>query len=89
MSNLNKPMTTLNEGNTLRAAYNDVDASITVNGFLVGAVGNKVLQTIATTNVANDSLIYDFTNSGTLLYTIKVVFTDGTRTTFLSAERTA
>lgn len=74
---------------TLRLSYNDIDASHTVNGFLVGVVGRKVIMAISTTSIANDTETYAFSENGTALYSIKVIYTSGTRDTLLSAERVA
>lgn len=71
----------------LRKAYNVEDSTISVNGFVVGKVGHKVTVSIQTTTIANDTERYTFSDSGTTLYVIDVVYTDGGRTTFLSAER--
>ena len=89
--NTNKIMSDRDFQQTLRYSYNDVDASLNVNGFLAGAVGRKIIQTITTTNVANDTQILDFTeNSGTLaLYQYTVIYSDASQTLMLSAERTA
>lgn len=83
----------------LRKAYNVEDSTLSVNGFIVGKIGHKVTVTITTTNVADDTEKFTFTDQSpdpTLnnptgapitLYVIDVVYTDGGRTTFLSAER--
>ncbi len=79
----------------LRKAYNVEDSTLSVNGFIVGKIGHKVTVTITTTNVANDTERFTFTDQSPIppavgpvtLYIIDVVYTDGTRTTFLSAER--
>lgn len=89
MATLQKEMTANTQDTAIKHAYNDVDKSLTVNGFLVGKVGAKVDATIATTNVANDTIIFNFSDNGTALYEITVVYTDGTRSDLLSAERTA
>lgn len=73
----------------LRQANNDVNATLAVDGFLVGAVGRRVDQTISTTTVSGDTSTFVFSENGTNLYTIKVVYTDGTQTTLLYAVRTA
>lgn len=79
--------------NVLRKAYNIEDASMTVNGFLIGKVGHRVTLTISTTNVANDTEAYSFYDASvsppTLLYTFTIVYTDATREQMISAERTA
>lgn len=74
-------------GQVLQAALNDVDNSLTVNGFLVGKVGNKVTMIISTTTVASDTETYTFLDGLTQLYRIRVIYTTGTRDVMLSAER--
>jgi len=72
---------------TLQGSYNDVDLSITTNGFLVGKVGRKIAAAVSTTNIANDTETYTFSEDGITLYVYKVIYTDGTRATILTAER--
>lgn len=72
---------------TLQMAYNDVDASLTTNGFLVGKVGHKVTLNIQTTTVTNDTELYSFFDNTELLYQIKLIYTDGTKSLLISAER--
>jgi len=85
----NKPLSDRDFQQTLRASFNDVDKSLTTNGFLVGKVGHKITLSISTTNVASDTETYAFSDNGTALYSITVVYTDGSRSQMLSAERTA
>ena len=90
MSNTtSKPTADLSHENVLRSAYNKEDGSITTSGFLVGKVGHKVTQTISTTTAANDTLTYNFLDGATLLYSIRVIYTDNTYSTMISAERVA
>lgn len=86
-----KPLSQQDPGETAQYSFNDVDATITANGFLVGVVGRRVTVTISTTTVANDTETYVFSEQfGALaLYTFVLVYTDGTRTTLISATRTA
>jgi len=88
MSKTTKPLSDTDGQQTLQGAYNDVDNSLNVNGFLVGVVGRKIIMTISTTSIANDTETYAFSENGTPLYSIKVIYTDGTRATMISAERT-
>ena len=74
---------------TLKGSYNDVDLSITVNGFLVGKIGRKIAAAISTTNIANDTETYTFSEDSITLYVYKVIYTDGTRAGILTAERIA
>lgn len=87
MSNTSKQTTNYDYEQTIKRAYNDVDATVTTNGFLVGVVGRKVTQTISTTSVSGDTSTFAFSENGTALYSIKVIYTDGTQATMMSAER--
>lgn len=74
---------------TLQASFNDVDSTITVNGFLVSVVGRRVDVTISTTTNPGDTQNFAFSENGIALYTLKVVFTDNTYSQLLFAERVA
>lgn len=89
MATTTKKMSRKDQEQTLRSAYNDVNSTLAVDGFLVGLVGRKVVQTITTTTLANDTAVFAFSENGVALYTITVIYTDGTQTIMLSAERTA
>lgn len=87
MSRTTKQFSDQDADQVLQYAFNDVDATISTNGFLVGKVGHQVTMAISTTTIANDTETYTFLNSGTQLYEIEVIYTDGTRETLLSATR--
>lgn len=89
MSQTTKRLSERDAAQTQQLSFNDVDASTTTSGFLVGKVGRKITPVISTTNVANDTVSYTYSESGTNLYTITCIYSDGTRTTLLSSERTA
>ena len=89
MSDTTKPLTDLDPLQTLQSSYNDSDSSLNVNGFLVGVVGRRIDLTISTTTIANDTETYAFSELTVSLYTLQVVYTDGTRTTMKYALRTA
>lgn len=84
-----KNLSERDSGQTLQSAYNDVDATISTNGFLVGKVGHKVEAAISTTNVPNDTVTYTYYDSSLLLYQIEIIYADGTRQDMISAERIA
>lgn len=88
MSVTQKQLSQLDGNQTLKGAYNDVDASLTTSGFLSGKVGRKITQTITTTNVANDTIVFQFMEDSILLYEITQIYTDATYSTMISAERT-
>lgn len=87
MSNTIKAPSDLDYSQTLQGAYNDVDATLSTNGFLVGKIGRKVVVTVSTTTVANDTETYAFSENALALYSLKLIYTDGTRANLLSAER--
>lgn len=71
----------------LQAAANDVNSTLAVDGFLVGKVGRKVDLAISTTSVANDTETFTFSENGTNLYSIRIIYTNGSRDLMLSSER--
>lgn len=89
MAATDKRLSPKDQEQAIRNAYNDVNSTVGVDGFLTGLVGRRVDQAISTTNVANDTATLSFSENGTGLYTIRVVYTDGTRSELLHAERIA
>jgi hypothetical protein len=75
--------------NVLRGAHVQEDQSIAVSSFLNSKVGHKVTQVISTTTVTNDTETHSFYDGSLLLMQLKVIYTDGGRSTYLSAERIA
>jgi len=86
-----KPYSDLDATQTQQAAFNDNTFSHLVDGFLSGIVGRRITLTISTTTIPNDTENYAFSeNFGTIpLLTLQVVYTDGSRTQLLYAQRTA
>ena len=80
-----KPASNLSQENILRASANFEDGSLTTTGFLTGKVGRRVEMT----TVGADTEVYTFLEDGIQLYQITIVYTDGTKETMLSSERTA
>jgi hypothetical protein len=92
MSNISaKPYSDLDASQTQQAAFNDNTFSHLVDGFLSALVGRRVALTISTTTITNDTENYAFSEQfGALpLLTIQIVYTDGSRTQMLYAQRTA
>lgn len=82
MSRTSKVPSDQDANQTLQGAYNDVDSSFTTNGFLVGKVGHRVSVAIA-----GAVETYTFSDNGTQLYQLELVYTDGTRSQLLTATR--
>lgn len=90
MNATDKKMTGKDDQQAQRFAFNDVNHTMGVDGFIVGEVGRKFTQTISTTNIANDTATFNFfQNSTELLYSIRIIYTDGSRTDMLEGERIA
>jgi len=85
----NKKLGSSDADQVLRRAYNPDDATISINGWLAGQVGNSVTQAITTTTVANDTSVFTFAENGTQVYQLTIVYTDSSQSTMISATRTA
>lgn len=70
---------------TLQAAFNEEDFSLSTGTFLQGKVGRKV----EITNPSATVEVFTFSENGTVLYELTMTYTDSTKETLLSAERTA
>ena len=82
-----KPLSHLDYEQTLQSSYNDENATLSVDGFLTGKIGRKVELAISTTTILNDTETYTFSESAINLYQIKIIYTDGSRSLMISAER--
>ena len=82
-----KPLSHLDYEQTMQSSYNDVNATLSVDGFLTGKVGRKVELAISTTTIVDDTETYSFSENGTALYALKIIYTDGSRALMISAER--
>ena len=87
MSITQKPLSHLDYEQTMQSSYNDVNATLSVDGFLTGKIGRKVELAISTTTIVDDTEIYSFSESGTALYSLRIIYTDGSRALMISAER--
>lgn len=86
MSNsTSKPTSNLSGDLALRQAFNIEDKSITVNGFLVGKIGHKVVRSVISSTVDD----YSFYDGTTLLYTFRITYNNATHDEIDQAERTA
>jgi hypothetical protein len=83
MAHIEKKFSERDANQTLQSAYNDVDATISTNGFLVGKVGNKVTVTANSATVDT----YTFFDNAVQLYQIQLTYTDSTKATLVQAER--
>lgn len=89
MSTTEKKMSPKDQEQVIRQVQNDVNGTLGVDGFLVGLVGRKVVISTTTTTVTGDTSLFTFSENGNTLYVLKLIYSDGTQTQLLSAERTA
>ncbi len=69
---------------TLKGAYNDDTGVLGTEGWLTGKVGRKVEL-----EVAGDTEVYTYSEDGTVVLELTLIYTDSDRETLESAERTA
>lgn len=87
MANTTKGLAKMDAEQALKGAINVEDFSLTTSGFLTGKVGRKIDVSISTTTVPNDTETYAFSENGSSLYSLRLIYTTGTRDILLSAER--
>lgn len=84
MAITSKPLSDLDSEQTLRGSFNDIDSSFTVAGFVTGKVGRKVTRTVIGATIDD----YSYYEGSTLLYTIRVTFSDASHSDVNIVERT-
>lgn len=82
----NKPLSERDAPQIQKKVYNEVNATLGVDGFIVGAIGRKIIKTNTSATVETYSFYEDQT---TLLYQLVITYTDGTKADLSSVERTA
>lgn len=86
MSNTTKNSSNKDANQALGEAFNDVDDSLSINGFLVAKIGRKVTMDLSDGDTVET---YTFKEGSTTLYVLTLTYTDSNRTVLVSAERTA
>lgn len=85
MSLTTKPPTKLDYEQAIQGSFNDMNSTLSVDGFIVGKIGHKIVRSEPSA-VAED---YEFYDDVTLLYTIRITYTDALKQTLLSVQRIA
>lgn len=89
MSLTTKPPTKLDYEQAIQGSFNDMNSTLSVDGFIVGKVGHKIVRS-EPSSVAEDYEFFDKVNgSDVLLYTIRITYTSALKQTLLSVERIA
>jgi len=89
MAETKKKLSEYDYQQVIQKTYNSESGTLAVDGFLVGKVGRKVDLVISQTTIADDTETYTFSEDAVNLFALTLIYTDGTRETLLSAERTA
>lgn len=85
MAQTSKRTPDLSSENVLRDIYNDSDKSITTSSFISAKVGHKIVRNVISSTI-DDFEHYD---SSTLLFTLRVTYTNAAHDDIVSVERTA
>ena len=86
MATTTKQLSGLDGTQVLKAIYNEIGA-IATEGWVSGLVGRKIVYTIGTTTVANDTALFTYIENGVTMMVLANVYTDGARTTLSYTER--
>lgn len=89
MPKTSKPLSRLDGNQTLQGSFNDVTSTLSVDGFLALKVGHRIDRSLNTTNLLNDTEVYEYFDGAVKLLEISIVYTDDSLETILSVERTA
>jgi hypothetical protein len=87
MANTSKDWTDLDMIQLQRAAFNEVDYSMTTAPFVVGKVGRTITNVITTTTSTGDTVTSTYSEGANTLYVIKTIYTDNTYKMMLSQTR--
>ena len=82
-----KPFSDFDASQIQRKAFNDSNATLGVDGFIVGQVGRSIVRSDID-SITEDYSFYE-DSGATLLYTIRIVYTDNTQAKLASVTRTA
>ena len=88
MAETKKPLSEYDASQVMQKSYNSEGSTLGVEGFVAGKLGRKIELAISTTTVANDTESWTYSEDGTTLYVLTVIYTDGNRDTMISVERT-
>lgn len=86
MSQSTKPLSDRDSAQVHRRAWNEANDTLGVDGFIVGAIGRKIIKVNVSPAVEAISFYQDQT---TLMYTLTITYTDSTKADLVSVERTA
>jgi hypothetical protein len=85
MAETTKPLSERDYAQTLRGSFNDADKSFTVNAFVAAKVGHRITRT----NYLTTGDDFSFFDGSNLLYTIRVNYTDSSKSVLDYVERIA
>lgn len=87
MANTNKKLSEFDANQTLQGSYNDVNATLGVDGFIVGKVGRGFEVEAVSGTVDNFHFYEDL--GATLLYTLQLTYDNSAHDNVISCYRIA
>ena len=84
MAKTTKRLSEFDANQTLQGSYNDVNATISVDGFVTGKV-NRAVDFVSVSSTIDD---LQFTEDSNILYVIRLTYTNSTKSALLRVERT-
>ncbi len=85
MSETTKSPSEYSEQQIMQRSFNKEGHTLGVDGFIVGKLGRKIIRS----DVTSSSEDFAFYDSTTLLYTIRITYTDSSKSTLSQVERVA
>jgi FKBP-type peptidyl-prolyl cis-trans isomerase (trigger factor) len=85
MSITTKKPTKLDYEQAIQGSFNDVNSTLSVDGFIVGKVGHKIVKE----NFSATEEDYSFYDNTTLLYKLRITYTSALKQDLASVERIA
>lgn len=87
MPNSSKRLSDRDANQAIRLSFVDELSTLSMSDWVSAKVGRKLTYTISTTTVANDTITIAYLEGAVSLATVKIIYTDGTRTVKISEER--
>lgn len=89
MAATKKAASDMSNENVLRSSHVPETAVLSVGGFVGSKVGHKITLALATTTTLNDTEVYTYFDDNVQLMVLTIIYTDSSRATLISVERTA
>ena len=82
-TNTTKPMSSRDEAQVLRLAFNENERSLSVGSFITGKVGHRITLTLVDPTTED----YTYYDNATLIQRLRIIYVDSTKEVLASVER--